>query len=305
MFKGYDKSLYILPFDHRASYLKSLFRWQKPLSVKQATEVAVSKQVIYQGFKLALADGIPASRAGILVDEEFGAAILRDAGDHGFVTCMPVEKSGQDEFEFECGEDFARHIEEFNPTFAKVLVRYNPRGDTRMNKRQTERLSRLSDYLAKTQRLFMIELLVPPEKAQLEQLGDDRVTYERELRPRLMVETIHTLQDEGVEPDVWKVEGLIRRTDCEKVVETAQRGRRTKVGCIILGRGSNEQEVRSWLGTAAGVAGFIGFAIGRTTWWDPIAAWRGKKISEEVAAAQIAKRFREWSDLFERMQHTP
>lgn len=305
MFKGYDKPLYILPFDHRASYLKSLFHWQKPLSVEQATQVEASKQVIYQGFKLAVSDGIPASRAGILVDEEFGAAILRDAGDHGFVTCMPVEESGQDEFEFEYGEDFARHIEEFNPTFAKVLVRYNPRGDTRMNKRQTERLRKLSDYLARTRRLFMIELLIPPEKVQLEQLGNNRATYDQGLRPNLMVETIRTLQDVGVEPDVWKVEGLIRRADCEKVVETAQRDGRTKVGCIILGRGSDEQEVQSWLSTAASVGGFIGFAIGRTTWWDSIAAWRGKTISEEVAAAQIAKRFREWSDMFERMQHTP
>lgn len=299
MFNGYDKQLYILPFDHRNSYLKSLFHWQKPLKVEQMAEIVASKEIIYQGFKLALAEGVPKSRAGILVDEEFGAAILRDAESCSVITCMPVEKSGQEEFEFEYGEEFARHLEKFKPTFAKVLVRYNPQGDARMNKRQTERLRRLSEYLAKTRRLFMIELLVPATKTQLEQLGGDRAAYDQELRPKLMIETIQTLQDAGVEPDVWKVEGLNRRTDCEKIVETAQRGGRTNVGSIILGRGSDEQRVLNWLRTAASVAGFIGFAIGRTTWWDSIAAWREKKISLEAAAAQVGKRFRAWSNVFE------
>src|SRR5579863_9921204 len=158
MINGYDKPLYILPFDHRHSYLKNLFHWQEPLGAGQAAEVAASKQVIYEGFKAAVANGVPRDRAGILVDEEFGAAILRDAASHGAITCMPTEKSGQEEFEFQYGEDFARHIEDFNPTFAKVLVRYNPEGDVGINKRQTERLRRLSEYLAKAQRLFMIEL---------------------------------------------------------------------------------------------------------------------------------------------------
>lgn len=304
MINGYDKPLYILPFDHRHSYLKNLFHWQEPLEAGQTAEVAGSKRVIYEGFKVAVANGVPRDRAGILVDEEFGAAILRDAASHGAITCMPTEKSGQEEFEFQYGEDFARHIEDFNPTFAKVLVRYNPEGDAGMNKRQTERLRRLSEYLVKAQRLFMIELLVPPEKAQLQSLGDGQAAYDQQMRPKLMVETIRTLQDAGVEPDVWKVEGLDRHTDCEKIVETARRGGRSKVGCIILGRGSDEQKVLSWLKVAASVTGFIGFAVGRTTWWDAVAAWREKKISQEAAAAQIAKRFREWSNIFEQTHRT-
>ncbi len=183
---------------------------------------------------------MPRESAGILVDEEFGAAILRDAASHGSITCMPAEKSGQKEFEFEYGEAFGRHYEEFNPTFAKVLVRYNPEGDAEMNQRQTERLRRLSDYLAKSRRLFMIELIVPPEKTQLDHLSCDQAAYDRELRPKLMIETIQTLQNAKIEPDVWKVEGLDRRTDCERIVETARREGRTEVGCIVLGRGSDE-----------------------------------------------------------------
>ena len=204
----------------------------------------------------------------------FGAALLRNAANHGYITCVSTEKSGQDEFDFEYGDDFASHIEAMNPTFAKVLVRYNPEGDPRMNARQVERLRRLSDYLARTRRLFMFELLVPPEPAQLERLDGSRATYDRELRPTLMVDTIDALQDAGVEPDVWKIEGLDRREDCERIVETARRDGRTTVGCIVLGRGSDEQAVVRWLTIAAGVHGFIGFAVGRTTWLDAVMAWR-------------------------------
>ena len=238
-------------------------------------------------------------RAGILVDEAFGAALLRDAAARGYITCVSTEKSGQDEFDFEYGDAFAQHIEAVNPTFAKVLVRYNPDGDPTMNARQAERLRRLSDYLARTRRLFMFELLVPPERAQLERLDGSRAAYDRELRPTLMIDTIHALQDAGVEPDVWKIEGLDRREDCEQIVEAARRGGRTTVGCIVLGRGSDEQAVVRWLTIAAGVQGFIGFAVGRTTWLDAVTKWRAHTISREIAVAQIAKRFREWAAIFE------
>jgi 5-dehydro-2-deoxygluconokinase len=299
MMTGYDKPLYILPFDHRHSYITDVFHWQEPLTPKQIADIAVSKQVIYDGFKAAVADSPVRDRAGILVDETFGAALLRNAANHGYITCVSTEKSGQDEFDFEYGDDFASHIEAMNPTFAKVLVRYNPEGDPRMNARQVERLRRLSDYLARTRRLFMFELLVPPEPAQLERLDGSRATYDRELRPTLMVDTIEALQDAGVEPDVWKIEGLDRREDCERTVETARRDGRTTVGCIVLGRGSDEQVVVRWLTIAAGVHGFIGFAVGRTTWLDAVMGWREHTISREVAAALIAKRFREWIAIFE------
>src|SRR5207244_2741681 len=251
------------------------------------------------GFKAAVSGHAERDRAGILVDETFGAALLRDAAACGYVTCVSTEKSGQDEFDFEYGDDFARHIETVNPTFAKVLVRYNPDGDSKMNARQTERLRRLSDYLARARRLFMFELLVPPEPSQLERLDGSRAAYDRELRPTLMVDTIHALQNAGVEPDVWKIEGLDRREDCEKIVNSARRGSRTTVGCIVLGRGSNEQAVVRWLTTAAGVHGFIGFAVGRTTWLDAVMEWRAHTISREIAVARIAARFREWAAIFE------
>jgi len=298
---GFNRPLYILPFDHRGSFETKMFGWHGDLTTEQTAEIAAAKQVIYDGFKSAVDAGVPKERAGILVDEQFGAAILHDAKANGFVTACPAEKSGQDEFDFQYGADFARHIESFQPTFCKVLVRYNPEGDTTLNRRQSVRLKQLSDYLhGQSQSRFMFELLVPAEKTQLDRLNGNQKTYDLELRPRLMVQTIHQLQNAGVEPDVWKIEGLDRREDCEQMVAAARRDGRDRVGCIILGRGENDQKVHDWLTIAAGVKGFIGFAVGRTDFWEPLANFRAKKITRETAVAEIARRFHEFTGIFEK-----
>src|SRR5262245_60105364 len=167
---GYNKPLYVLPFDHRGSFQTKMFGWKGTLTPEQTAEIARTKQVIYDALKSAVAGGVAKEKAGILVDEQFGAAILRDAAAQRYSTACPAEKSGQDEFDFEYGEEFAKHIEAFNPTFCKVLVRYNPEGDRALNQRQAARLKRLSDYLHQSGRLYMFELLVPAEEAQLQKL---------------------------------------------------------------------------------------------------------------------------------------
>jgi 5-dehydro-2-deoxygluconokinase len=297
---GYDRPLYILPFDHRGTFQKNMFGWSGALSAEQTAKIADMKKVIYDGFKAALAAGVPQEKAGILVDEQFGAEILRDASKHGYNTSCPAEKSGQDEFDFEYGEDFTKHIEQFRPTFCKVLVRYNPEGDPAMNRRQAERLARLSKYLhSDGPSKFMFELLVPAEKAQLEKFGGDKKRYDHELRPDLMVKAIHQLQDAGVEADVWKIEGIDSAEDCKKVVQAMKRDGRDQVGGIILGRGEDDVKVRQWLKTAASVPGFIGFAVGRTSFWDPCAEWKDGKKTREAAVNEIARRYREWVDIFE------
>jgi myo-inositol catabolism protein IolC len=297
---GYEKNLYILAFDHRGSFQKKMLGIAGAPSPEESERISDAKAVIFEGFQEAVTQGAPKVAAGMLVDEQFGGAIARTARDRGYILAMPVEKSGQDEFDFEYGEDFAPHIEAFNPTFCKVLVRYNPEGDKDMNARQAGRLRQLSDYLHRTNRQYMFELLVPATPEQLQQVGGDRKDYDRERRPALMVSAIRELQEAGVEPDVWKLEGLDRREDCVRVAETTRRDGRTEVGCIILGRGEDEAHVHTWLTTAAGVPGFIGFAVGRTTFWDPLIAWREQKSSREVAVAEIARRYGQWVDVFEK-----
>jgi myo-inositol catabolism protein IolC len=113
---GYGKPLCLLPFDHRSSFEKGLYGWSGPLGADQTAQIARTKEVIYDGFKSALWAGMPKDFAALLVDEQFGASILRDAVSNGFNTAMPSEKSGQAEFQFEFGAQYAEHIERFNPT---------------------------------------------------------------------------------------------------------------------------------------------------------------------------------------------
>ena len=308
---GFDKPLYILAFDHRDLILaKSLSEdMLDMLTAEQRAEIELArsellhaKHVVYDGFEAALATGVTKDNAGILVDERFGADILGEGEAKGYIIACPAEKSGQEEFDFEYGEDFAKHIETLRPTFCKVQVRYNPEGNQAKNLRQSARLKRLSDYLhGESRSLFMLELLVPPERAQLKELkGDKKAAYEVEIRPRLKVEAIQQLQDAQVEPDVWAVEGLDCREDCEKVVVAARSNGRDKVGCMILGEDADQEKVREWLKTAAGVPGFIGFAAGRTIFSDPLTRWNARKSTAQAAASEIGQLFREFVNIFEK-----
>lgn len=255
--------------------------------------------MIYDAFKIALSKGLPREQGGILVDEQFGAAILRDARKNNYITCLPAEKSGQAEFQFDYGDRYAAHIEEFEPTFVKVLVRYNPEENEALNRRQAERLQKLSDYLHRDGRYFMFELLVPATPEQMDRLEQDHGLYDLDLRPSLMIAAIKELQNAGVEPDVWKIEGLDHRKDCVEIVKTARRDGRDNVGCIVLGRGSNAQKVVEWLTIAAPVTGFIGFAVGRTSFWDPLVELRDGRTSRQQAVEDIASRYLKWVRAFE------
>jgi len=222
----------------------------------------------------------------------------------GTITAVSVEKSGQDEFDFAYGDDFAHHIEAIGPTFAKVLVRYNPEGDRAMNQRQAQRLKRLSDYLHHSQRLFLFELLVPAESQQLEQVDHNQDVYDTQLRPHFMVQAVEELRQAGVEPDVWKIEGLDQRADCENMVEVAHRNGGQNVGLIVLGRGASQERVLHWLQTAASVPGFIGFAVGRTSFWKAVVDFEAKHLSLDAAAIQIAQNFEEWNQSFQAGRQT-
>ncbi len=297
---GYTQPLYLLPFDHRHSYVTGMFHDTPPLTPEQHGKVVDSKRLIYEGFTQAIGADVSPRSSGILVDQDFGADILRDATASGYVTALSTEKSGVDEFDFEYGQSFAEHIDAFNPTFVKVLVRYNPEDDAALNQRQAARLKQLSDYCRAANRLFMFELLVPATKAQLDRAQSDKQHYDLQTRPRLMLQSIRALQEAGVEPDVWKIEGLDRREDCERVVDTARRGDRRDVGCIVLGRGADRKKVVSWLETASSVPGFIGFAVGRTTFWDAVSDYVAGKATRQEAASRIAARFQKWVAIFEK-----
>jgi myo-inositol catabolism protein IolC len=295
---GYGGRLYVLAFDHRGSFQKKLMGIAGDPTPEERDRIKDAKRLIFEGFQQAIVDGAPKESAGLLVDEEFGGDIARTARKDGDVFAMPVEKSGQDEFEFEFGDAFADHILDFDPTFSKVLVRYNPQGDRDLNARQTGRLKQLSDWLRQNGRKFLFELLVPAEPAQLERVGGDADRYDKEVRPGLMVDAIRELQEAGVEADIWKIEGIDATAHCERIAEQVRAGGRDGVACVVLGRGADEAAVAHWLRTGAAVPGYIGFAIGRTIWWDALAAWLKGDGDRAAAAKRISENYRRMIDVY-------
>jgi 5-dehydro-2-deoxygluconokinase len=269
----------------------------RPPTTAEKKEIENYKEIIFEGFKLAVKKKVPKDIAGLLVDEEFGANVLKEAKKDGFSFAMPVEKSGQDEFDFDYGTDFAKHIEDFGPTFVKVLVRYNPESDAALNKRQLQRLKKLSDYLAKTKKPFLFELIVPATPAQLAKLGGSKEAYDQELRPKLMVECLKEIQAAGVEPSIWKLEGVDKPESAKAVVKQAQTNGR-KVGVITLGRGESKEKVQEWLKVGAKIPGIIGFAVGRTIFWQPLADHKAAKITRKQAVEQVAQNYIEFTDLW-------
>ena len=294
---GYTGQLYILAFDHRGSFRKKMGVGSQP-TTEELNRLIEAKGMIFEGFQRAVEEGAPREWAGLLVDEEYGADVARKARAEGFNLAMPVEKSGQDEFDFEYGEQFGDHIEEFDPTFSKVLVRYNPDGDQEMNARQSERLRRGHGHPHERGRRFLFELLVPAEPSQLASVGGDEDRYDREVRPGLMLRAIDALQAAGVEPDIWKIEGLDAREDCERISERVRSDGRDEVACVVLGRGADDSAVEHWLKQGAGVLGYVGFAIGRTIWGSPLAEYAEGRAEREEAAKRTAANYQRFIEVY-------
>jgi len=298
---GYDGKLYILAFDHRGSFQKNMFGIQGDPTPEEVETIADSKRLIFEGLEEAVDRGAQAGAAGVLVDEQFGSTIPDQALADGLSLSMPVEKSGQNEFDFEYGDAWPEHILKFDTAFSKVLVRYNPDDpDTAMNARQRERLKALADWLHAHERRFLFELLVPATEAQLASVGGDHDRYDAELRPELMRRTIEDCQNYGIEVDVWKIEGVDERADAERLAEQSRTGAgRENVTCVVLGRGASTEKVEQWLEAAAPVEGFVGFAIGRSIWWDALKGYLDESLAREQAATLIADNYLHFVEVYE------
>lgn len=292
-----QKLLCILPFDHRSSFTKNMLgiEGRKPTD-QEIEKIKEEKEIIYEAFKKAVKEAVPKEEAAILVDEEFGGKILTDAKNEGFTTILTTEKSGQNEFDFEYGEAEFDHIRKYNPDFAKALIRYNPEGDKKLNQKQIEKLTILSDFCHENGFKFLLEPLVVPTEEELTNSSQEE--FDKNLRPALTVTMIKELQDGGVSPDIWKIEGMDTKNEYEDVVRQARINGRENVGIIVLGRGSEESQVKHWLKTGAPVEGIVGFAVGRTVFWDPLVYYTSGQIGREEAVERININYQKLYNIF-------
>ncbi|MCL5010495.1 MAG: DUF2090 domain-containing protein [Patescibacteria group bacterium] len=298
---GYNKFLFILPFDHRSTFMKGMFGIDgRPPTNEETRTIKGLKRIIYEGFKKAIEKTIKKEDAAILVDEQFGEEILKDAVSSGIITLLTVEKSGQKEFALEYGSDFGEHIKKFNPDFAKALVRYNPEDPQDLKDRQRQKLKILSEFCHGQGYKFLVEVLIEPTEGELKKANGDKSLYDRNTRPSLAIDVVSEFQEAGIEPDVWKMEGMETRDSYQKLVNQAKADGGNDVGVVVLGRGAKPSQVEKWIYEAAGVPGVIGFAVGRTVFWEPLVSFRDQRISEEEAADQIAANFIHFYTLFKK-----
>lgn len=286
--------LFLLAMDQRSSLLEHTYDESggEPRDEAEAERVRAGKQLVYRGLLTALAGGASRERTGVLVDERYGADVARLVREAGLRLAMPIERSGREWFELEYGDDWLAHVDVFDPDFVKVLVRDNPAFDRERRAQQAADLAAVATTLREAGRTFLVELLVPGTDEQKRSVED----YDRDLRPDLVVQVLEYLQDHGVEADVWKLEGLDRREDAERVVATARRGGRDAVQCIVLGRDAPEEQLDHWLRTAAPVDGFVGFAIGRSNWEEPLEDVVREDLDTEAAESLIAANYRHFVD---------
>lgn len=280
---GYNKRLFILPFDHRASFAK-MFGFID-LTPKEKEYIISAKKNIYEAFKKAVFKSVPQDQAAILVDEEYGDEILKDAANQKIITILTTEKSGlaslklgrsgQEGFEFEYGDEFSKHLEKYKPIFAKALIRYKPNSDW-------SNLRVLSDYCHSHGHKFLLEMLMGINVANAQNL----------------LPAIDDLQEKGIEPDVWKLEGMEDKSDYESVVSKIQEGERQNVGLVILGRGESKEKVEEWIKAGKNVKGVIGFAVGRTMFSQPLIDYKNDKIDKEKLIEEISNNFQQLYKLF-------
>ena len=277
--------LYMLAYDHR-QVLRDLFP-EAPVEQLEA-----SKGIVLDALEILAADVDRASLA-FLVDEEYGGAAARNAREREVYLAMPIEASRTPIFQFQHPDDYAERFADYDPHCVKALVFHNPADDDARKQEQIELLRRSGELAKQQGRDYLLEVLITPTAEQIEAGGGDKVGYRAKVFPKLLVESIAELQAAGIEPDVWKIEGLETVADTQAVADQANADGRDHVRCIVLGSGESQEKVLSWIANAAAVPTFSGFAIGRTIWHGPLGEHFAGAITREQASEKMARSFGE------------
>lgn len=287
--------LYVLRFDHRVPFLRGLFGIEEgqTVSAEQRKKIVDLKTLVYEALLLTLErnDTIDPRSVVAVIDEEYGASVAKAAKNDGIPIGISVERSGQNEFEFEYGSDFAKHVEEFEPEFVKALARYNSGGMPELNARQRDRLSYLSSWTVENGYPLMFELLIPPTVQQLDAAGGNPLAFELEQLLELVTETFSDFQGANIEADVWMLPGFMTREACEQTAQALHQVGKDDVKCVVLGQGPDSSRVIEWIQIAGKAHGYDGLAVAQTIWLPALTAFKSGSIDRATARTQISNKF--------------
>jgi 5-dehydro-2-deoxygluconokinase len=293
--------LYLLAIDHRRSF-ERLLGVDGPVDATIHARLAAAKVTVVDALTSAVAARPGLDRAGVLLDDDYGAAAIEVARRSGLVVAVAFERSGQAVVDFE-HPDWAERIKQLAAVpgeragLAKLLVRHRTDDDPESKDAQLGRLRNFSEACANSGVEFLLELLTPFNDG--ERAAHDDRELENVVRPRLVADAIAEIQAAGVEASVWKVEGVSDAAGCASIVSAAQAGGRDHVGVVVLGAGAPRDTVAGWL-RAAAVAGYTGFAVGRSIWADPLRALDAGEVDSITAQGEVARNYLAMIDEFER-----
>ncbi len=219
--------------------------------------------------------------AGLLADATYGAGALRSAAGGGLFTAVAVQASGKRWFEFE-RPDWRDRAVATGAGAVKVSLRWNPDDPVDRRSAQTAALRDVAGWAAGRDRPLLLELLVPPTEVQLAGFHGDVAAFDRRLRAELTVRAIGQVRAADVHPRWWAVGGLETVAECAAVAAAAG-----DAGCLVVGDGGDPARVDHWLAAAAPVAGFTGFAIGRSAFWPALGDWADGAAGSDDTIARI------------------
>lgn len=288
---GSDEPLIILPFDHRTSLAKYCFNLPlDKLNAEQIAHLSDDKMVVYEAFKEAIALGLPQTDAAFMVDEQFGQEIIDLANRENMSVILPVEKSGQQAFEF-AYEDYQAHIEKFKPNFVKGLVFYNPADTLAIRKEQQSKLKQLSDYSHQHGYKLLLEIITRPNKDQLEKVQGSQDVFKKTTLPGLRLKIIQELHQAGIEPDSWMFGHFADPIEYQKLVAEVRKNGRDNVGIIISDFDASSKQIAEAITACANIPGVIGYAAGSAVFWDAIADYHKRDATRLQAKNRIAQEF--------------
>lgn len=270
--------LFILAVDQRPWLTNALFGHTHSVSASERALTTEAKHMVFEAL-LSATTATPSNAAGILVDAELGPGVAERAKHAGLKLIIPVEKAGLRVYETEF-PNLDLHLQHYEPDFAKVLVRYNPEDPSAERALQRQRLAEVAAASERAGTKFLFELLVPPAA------GKEADAAFEALRPELTRAAMREIATE-VDVDVWKLEP---QGDAESYREADKIARELGGTCVLLGAGRPLDEVVDWIRTAS-QAGFEGFAVGRTLWWDSVQMFRRDPSTRSAGVQQIADRY--------------
>ena len=275
--------VYMLATDHRWQWEE----WCDARSIPR-TRIPEVKRLAYDGFLRAREQSQDVRDFGaLLVDEQYGAAVLADAQQAGVNVGTPAEKAGAFPLAWST-EPFSRAL---TGAFVKVLVRHRSDVEPATTEAQREKLDVLQAWCRSARKPLVLEILV----ARRDEPEDE---FEAVGRPAMLAGFIAESYRRGLAPEFWKIEGTLS-TEGARTIDAAiaahPAGRQ-----IILGKAADLATIDLWFAAAAASRTAVGFAIGRSVFWEPSAAFLTGARTAESAAAGIAESYLRLVDAWRR-----